>query len=252
MLQGELDVSSAETFAWAMTETKRAISVGRPTGGWGIIPKAFDLPSGLAKIRIVVNDRPTPVKGVHTEGVGWPPDVLVPFSPGLAALGDPDSHVAREILRLLHAGVPLEETRAAFRDLFAGNVAAFRTFAAKTGPKAKGFEGEKLARLVLDDLAAEIAMELEASRLREVAPDAVGAAKRLPALVARAKAARLTSQAAELEKAVRALASEAAAQEALLALADPRFAAAPAQRAAWLAKHGTTRTGRFVRERLWK
>jgi hypothetical protein len=250
LLQGESDVSSAETFIWAMTETNRAISVGRPTGGWGIIPKRFECPSGLVTFRLGVNDRPTPIKGVHTEGAGWPPDVLVPFGPEMCALGNPENQVALEILRVLAAGLPLEATRSAFHDLFAGNLAAFRAFSKNAGAKAKGFEGEKLATLVGDDLKAE--MKLEVLLLRgESAPDALGAARRLPALAARAKAAGFGSQLAELEAAVKGAKAEAAAQEALLALPDPRFKATPEQRKAWLAKHGATKTGGVVRE-MWK
>jgi hypothetical protein len=252
VLQGELDVSSAETFLWGMTETNRAISVGRPTAGWGIIPKRFRCPSGLVEIRIGVNDRPTPIKGVHTEGIGWPPDVLVPFGPRITALGDPEAQVADEILRVLAAGVPLPETRAAFHELFAGNLAAFRAFAKKAGARAKGFDSEKLAKLVASDLEDEIALELAVARLDEPLADCFTAAKRLPALAARARAAGLAQGAAELEKAVKASKAEAAAQEALLTVTDARFDAAPEQRKAWLARHGATKTGRFVRETLWK
>src|SRR4029079_19637658 len=127
------------------------------------------------------NARPTPIKGVQTEGVGWPPDVLVPFGPQIVALGDPDQAIGKEILAVLHAGVPLDETRTAFHDLFSGNVAGFRAFVKKVGPKVKGFEGEKLAKRVQDDLAAEIAREIELAR-GEMAPEAIGAARRLPAL----------------------------------------------------------------------
>jgi Peptidase family S41/Tricorn protease C1 domain len=251
VLQGELDVSSAETFLWAMSETGRAVTVGRATGGWGIIPKRFELPSGLAAIRIGVNDRPTPIKGAHTEGVGWPPDVLVPFGPEITALGDPAQQIGLDVLRVLAAGVPVDETRAAFRDLFAGNVAKFRAFAKKAGGTAKGVDLEKWAKLVLDDLKAELALETEALKVEGVVPDAAGASRRLPALAARAKAAGLSAPLAELEAALKAQKAEVAAQQALLDLADP-FAPAADQKKAWLAKHGGTRTGKLVRERVWK
>jgi hypothetical protein len=250
MLQGELDVSSAETFAWAMTETGRAISVGRATGGWGIIPKRFKCPSGLVDFRIGVNDRPTPIKGIHTEGAGWPPDVLIPFGPRVAALGDPEQHVGMEILRVLAAGVPVDATRSAFRDLFGGDVARFRAFAKQVAARAKGFDGERLAKLVVDDLQAEIALELEMLRIEEPVPDVVGASRRLPALGARARLAGLHF--GEVDRAFAALKAELQAQLALRDLEDSRFSAAPEQRRAYLAKHGATRTGRFVRDRLWK
>ena len=34
-----------------------------------------------------MSDRATPLLDVHTEGVGWPPDVLVPFGPVISATG---------------------------------------------------------------------------------------------------------------------------------------------------------------------
>src|SRR5688572_3144615 len=161
MLQNEVQVSSAETFAWAASETKRTVSVGRPTGGWGIIPKRFSLPSGLAEFRLGVNDRPTPITGVHTEGVGWPPDVLVPFGPVVSAWAgsgraakakkddpapDPVMALGLEILAVMQAGVATDDARAGFRALAEGDVAAFRAFAKKAGAKAKDLEAEKLAK----------------------------------------------------------------------------------------------------------
>jgi hypothetical protein len=235
-----------------MSETGRAITVGRPTGGWGIIPKRFELPSGLAAFRLGVNDRPTPIKGVHTEGTGWPPDVLIPFGPEVTALGDPEQQVGLEILKVLAAGVPVDETRAAFHDLFAGNLVKFRAFAKKTAGTAKGVDLEKLAKLVLRDLEAELALEAEALRSDEGAPDAAGAARRLPALKARAQAAGLGAPLAELESAIKSQRAEVDAQEALMALPDGPFAAQPEQRKPWLAKHGGTKTGKLVREKLWK
>jgi len=56
MLQDEVEISSAETFTWAMSETERCVSVGRPTGGWGIIPKGYSCPSGIVSFRLGVNE----------------------------------------------------------------------------------------------------------------------------------------------------------------------------------------------------
>jgi hypothetical protein len=105
LLEDERMISSAETFTWAMTETGRAFSVGRPTGGATIIPDSFDAPSGLFRFRLGVHDRKTPIKGVQPEGIGTPPDVLVRYEPALLAKhGDPDLGVAREALDLLRRG----------------------------------------------------------------------------------------------------------------------------------------------------
>jgi len=99
MLQDERMVSSAETFTWAMTETGRVLSVGRPTGGATIIPGVFEVPSGLFRFRLGVHDRKTPIRGVQPEGVGTPPDVFVPYEPALlAGGGDPELEAARRTL----------------------------------------------------------------------------------------------------------------------------------------------------------
>jgi hypothetical protein len=259
MLQDENEVSSAETFTWALSETGRAVSVGRPTGGWGIIPKKFELPSRLASFRLGVNDRPTPIRNVHTEGVGWPPDLVVPFGPKLVEFGggkhpDPVRALGLEILGLLKSGVAIEETRAAFHALGEGDVAGFRAFAKKAAAKAKEFDGEKLAKLFSDDLAAEIALESAAlaAASDERPPDALGLARRLPRLLARARASGFIDKATALEAASKRLAPEAAAQEALLRALDDSFNFSDKSREAFFAKYGTTRTAKFVRAGLAK
>lgn len=260
MLQDETEVSSAETFTWAVSETGRVVSVGRPTGGWGIIPRGFDLPSGLASFRLGVNARATPLQGIATEGVGWPPDLVVPFgpeitklapdfgAPGHPALPDPVAALGLEVLRVLHAGVARDEARTAFHALGEGNLAAFQAFAKKAAAKAKGFDGTHLAKLFADDLRRQLALERAALAEADVAPDLLGAERRLPRLLARAKGSGLASEAAALEKAIKAAPAEGAAQAALLALLDADFAAPEAAQKAFLAKHGTTRVGRFAKE----
>ena len=110
LLQDERMASSAETFTWAMTETGRALSVGRPTGGATIIPEVFDAPSGLFRFRLGCHDRKTPIKGVQPEGIGTLPDILVRYEPALLAkYGDPILGKAREALDLLLEGRRREE-----------------------------------------------------------------------------------------------------------------------------------------------
>jgi len=105
MLIDERMISSAETFAWAMTETGRVVTVGRPTGGATIIPTSFEAPSGLFAFRMGVTDRKTPGKGVRPEGIGTAPDVYVPYTArSLAGGRDPTLEVAREVLGRLLAG----------------------------------------------------------------------------------------------------------------------------------------------------
>jgi C-terminal processing protease CtpA/Prc len=109
-LTDERMVSSAETFTWAMTETGRAVQVGRPTGGATIIPRSFDAPSGLFSFRMGVTDRKTPGKGVRPEGIGTPPDLYVPYTPKTLADGrDPILDAGLAVLRDLLSGTPKEK-----------------------------------------------------------------------------------------------------------------------------------------------
>lgn len=249
MLQDETEVSSAETFTWALSETGRVISVGRPTGGWGIIPQRFDLPSGLASFRIGVNDRGTPVRGIHTEGVGWPPDVPISFGPELCALPDPERVLGEAILAALASGQSVAATRDAFHALFAdGNVKAFRAWAAGV-KNAKGFDAERLVKLAVADLKGELALEEAALNQDDAPPDPLSAQRRAARLQSRAKSAGVATS---LDGALKALKSEAAAQDALLATLDARFEASDKARKAFLAKHGNTRTGKYARETLWR
>jgi hypothetical protein len=264
MLQDEDQVSSAETFAWAATETKRVVCVGRPTGGWGIIPKHYSLPSGLAEFRLGVNDRATPITGVHTEGIGWPPDVLVAFGPKSCAwsekegpapdpVPDPVMFLGLQVLAVMHGGIATDDARAGFRALAEGDVAAFNAFGKKAAAKCKEFDAAKLAKLFTDDLKAELELEAAALALDdEMLPDWIGVSKRLPRLAARAKAAGLADGAAKIDKLVKAAKGEVAAQEALLALPDPKFTVDDAAKKAWLAKHGATKTGRWVKEHVFQ
>jgi len=114
MLIDERMISSAETFTWAMTETDRVVTVGRPTGGATIIPTSFDAPSGLFSFRLGVTDRKTPGKGVQPEGKGTAPDVYVPYNAKTLADGrDPIYETARIVLARLVAGDSREKAIAA-------------------------------------------------------------------------------------------------------------------------------------------
>ena len=114
MLIDERMISSAETFTWAMTETNRVVTVGRPTGGATIIPTSFDAPSGLFSFRLGVTDRKTPGKGVQPEGKGTAPDVYVPYNAKTLAEGrDPIYETARIVLARLVAGDSREQAIAA-------------------------------------------------------------------------------------------------------------------------------------------
>ncbi len=205
-LQDALMVSSAETFAWAVTETGRTISVGATTGGWGIIPKRFQCPSGLVAFRLGVNDRPTPIKNVHTEGEGWPADVRVPCGPKFMELQDAAREVGLEILGVLASGVAVDDARAAWSGLVAGDVAAFKKKSAawkKAGP-ARSFE--KWAKLVQEDIADDLSLEtawLGAKGAEPFALSEPATVKRLSRLVERAKKAGLANRTAAIEAALK-------------------------------------------------
>jgi len=252
MLQDEMEVSSAETFTWAACETGRVLSVGRPTGGWAIIPRGFDCPSGLVSFRLGVGDRPTPIRGLHTEGTGWPPDVTVPLGPRFAARPDPVREVGLACLELLHAGLGREDVARLFQGLFDGDVRGFGRAAETVRRKAEDFDPAPLADLVQDDLETLVAMEVEALRCRDVAaPDVLASARRLDEVRERARAAGVGTL-ADWEREVKEAKKEAAAQEALLACVDETGAASDKDRKSWLAKHKKTATGRWVADEVWK
>ncbi|MFQ5507248.1 MAG: S41 family peptidase, partial [Planctomycetota bacterium] len=247
MLQNESEVSSA----WAVSETERVVSVGRPTGGWGIIPEIHKCPSGLVDFRLGVNDRPTPIKGIRTEGVGWPPDIRVPYGPVFCARADPDREIGMECLRLLHAGVTRKQLLDAFQSLFRGDLAGYRRKAARLEKKAKGWKSKLLDDRVRDDLKATLVMELRLLEEKKVvAPDALGARERVKELALRARKAKLAGLASRWQKALSKLKNEAKAQETLLDLLDTDFTLDPKQKKSFLEKHGKTRLGRWVREKL--
>jgi hypothetical protein len=242
MLQDESEVSSAETFTWALSETERCVSVGRPTGG----------SSGLASFRLGVNARPTPIERVQTEGVGWPPDVLVPHGPGFCAEDDPVRSIGLEVLLALHAGNKRDDVEESFAALFTGDLKGWARSAKSLAKRAKAWNPRDLAERVEADLALTLELELLLLDGDDVAlPDVRGAEHRLETLAARAKAAGMSGALKKLQKAVKALAKEGAAQDALLALLDENFEASEEARESFLSKHGRTATGRFAAERLW-
>jgi hypothetical protein len=202
MLQDEREVSSAETFTWALSETGRALSVGRPTGGWAMIPKRFELPSGIAAFRLGVVDRETPITNQKTEGVGWPPDVEVSYGPVFCARRDPEREIATVILEALLRDAGLKKVQTCFRQLFDGDVAAFRRSAAAIVPAATA---EHLVGLVVSDLRATLLLEAElVAAMPGDQREPVGrVAVRTRELMARAKAAGLHEESEALRETLR-------------------------------------------------
>ncbi len=205
-VQDAMMVSSAETFAWAVSETARVISVGTTTGGWGIIPNRFDCPSGLVSFRVGVNDRPTPIRGVRTEGQGWPADVRIPCGPGFLGLKDAAREVGLEILGILASGAEVEDVRVAWSGLVAGDVAGFKKRAAAWKNARPARSADEWAKFVLDDLAADLSLETTWLATKGAEPFALSeaaTARRLARLVERAKKAGLGNRCGAIEAAAR-------------------------------------------------
>jgi hypothetical protein len=249
MLQNENEVSSAETFRGAMTETRRCVSVGRPTGGWGIIPDSFSCPSGLVTFRLGVNLRATPITHVQTEGVGWPPDVLVPFGPVVRAKPDPVREIGLDVLHAMRSGLKTDRARELFGGLFAGKIAEFK----KGIAEAKGCDGGPIAALAEEDLRKRLAAELALLSLDDAGPpDVLGARARLAEIEPLATAAGMKSALGSLQAAVKKLAAEGDAQAEFLALVGRDLDAPPKAREKFLAARKGTQIAKFAKERLWK
>ncbi len=253
MLQDELQVSSAETFALAMSETERVISVGRNTGGWSLVPDVFECPSGLMKFLLGIRNRPTPINGIYTEGIGWPPDIVIPHGPLFCSRPDPAREVGLGILEVLHAGASRKEAMKMFAALFEGNVVPFLE---DDPPRAKGYESpkaEQLASLIKEDLEARLAVEAALLELGNfLPPDALGVACRLEDLAPRARAAGLEEPLERLERAVAAVEAERVAQDAFFAVTDTFLETDEASKKEFQARFGSTRTGTYIREHVWK
>ncbi|MCU0726129.1 MAG: S41 family peptidase [Planctomycetes bacterium] len=223
MLTDEREISSAETFTWAMAETGRAVTVGRPTGGATIIPSVIELPSGLASFRLGVHDRATPIRKVHPEGIGSAPDVFVPYAPPVfEARGDPEVEAGLAVLR---------DGPEPWNRVYSG-----------TGALADVAPG-------LRDLAVRILrFEMGRGDAADPLPDLAGAAERI-AKYAEALSGCLPQ--AELDgtrSAAAAFRAEVPAQRAFEALLSGPLPPPPQELAAFLAAHGASRYAAAARE----
>jgi C-terminal processing protease CtpA/Prc len=208
MLQDEREISSAESFTWAMTETGRVVSVGRPTAGGTIIPTSFPAPSGLFDLQLGVTDRRTPIEGIQPEGHGTPPDIFVPYEPFLLRRhADPTLAVGLEVLTKLMDGAKKDDVVASY-------------------------PGALLARRGVRD--AFVAWERRICETKEnLMPDFAGASERLRELGA---------------KVPKSWAREIEAQKAYEAMVAAAFPPPEEARKAFLGKHGRTRYGAAVRK----
>ncbi len=253
MLQDELEVSSAETFTWAVSETERVVSVGRRTGGWGIIPNGFQCPSGLVDFRLGVNNRATPIRRIHTEGVGWPADVEIPYGPVICSVGDPTMEFGLAAAQLLRAGMSAGDTRSSLSQLMNGQRSRFEKAAKAIRKKAKSLDPGALAKRVVDDIVADLEQEMRLLDPKLTAlPDYQGATVRIAKLAPRAKAAGLSKPAKKLEKSISRAKKEAAAQADLRPLLNPISPPDDKAKRAFLKKHKKTQTAHWVSTHLWR
>ncbi|MHC5037779.1 MAG: S41 family peptidase [Planctomycetota bacterium] len=246
MLQDEREVSSAETFTWAMTETERVVSVGRPTGGATIIPQSFEVPSGLFRFRLGCTDRLTPIRGVQPEGIGTPPDIFVPYEPVLFNRhNDPIFAVGLDVLLLLMQGAPKKTVMDAVGGLLGGETdrfaGAYSAFSKLPPPKkSSGY------RDITDGIMGSI-VSWEVTLLNakdHPLPTFKGSVERLQAL------ARIAEQLGEVKTAERARKAsqgwekEIEAEEAFANLVVESFPPEKSALQKFLRKHGKTRYGK--------
>jgi C-terminal processing protease CtpA/Prc len=89
-------MSSAEWLVGALTDSDRAISIGRTTGGSTGNPIQFSIPGGMVRYSTAAFYRPD---GRLVEGVGYEPDILVDYTIDDFKKGiDPDIQTAIEWL----------------------------------------------------------------------------------------------------------------------------------------------------------
>jgi hypothetical protein len=248
MLQDAREISSAETFTWAMTETGRVVSVGEATGGATIIPRSFEVPSGMLGFRMGCTDRRTPIRAVQPEGIGTPPDVFVPDDPTLLGrLGDPELGVGLDVLRYLVAGEDREVVKAAYGGVLGAD------------PERLGRSVERFRRLsrpsgvALTDLTTGLVDALIADEIRRTAnernpmPGFRESAARLERLAAVADRCGRKAAARDARRAVSLWEPEIAAQRAWDALVAESFPPTEEALARFLEAHGGSRYGRAAR-----
>lgn len=249
MLQDERMISSAETFTWAMAETGRALTVGRPTGGATIIPRTFDVPSKLFRLRLGCRDRETSVKGVRPEGVGSPPDVFVPYDPVLLdRAADPVFAVGLDVLRLLVSGAPREVVVGVYGGVLGADPDRLR-------PVLDAWQGlERPGDLHVADLTGDLVDALIGSVIargdapENLMPDVRGAAERLERLGAVATWLGRDEAARRARAAPGRWRKEIGAQEAFDSLCTAGSTPSPAAVRAYAREHEGTRWATAVAE----
>lgn len=250
MLQDEREISSAETFTWAMSETGRAVAVGRPTGGATIIPRMFNAPSKLFSFRMGTHDRATPIRKIKPEGTGTAPDVFVPYEPGLLERhGDPILAAATDIVLFLVDGAD----RGVVVDYYGGILGsdpervktAKKEFDSLDRPsKQKGF-GNVVDGIVEEMIDWEIAL---CESKHNPMPDFSGAADRLDRLAEIAALLGLDKAAARAAAAPKSWKDEIAAQNVYFTLEELLLEPDDKALKGFLKKYGKTRYGKAVKD----
>jgi len=214
MLQDEKEVSSAETFTWAMSETKRVVSVGRPTGGWCIIPQRFKCPSGIASFRMGVYNRETPITNTFCEGIGWKPDIEIPYGPVICAHPDFVYQIGLNAVQLLKTGVSRADVINLFSLLFMGKTDSFLAATKLLTGRIQGWSPETLAELIKKDMKTRLEMEtLLLTGNGFSPPDLASAEKRFVNLEAKARLMGFNEEIGRLEKTIKALKNDPVIQE---------------------------------------
>lgn len=156
-----------------------------------------------------------------------------------------------QILHLLHGGIPRDAVLQSYARLFAGDLKAYRSDAKKYARKVEGWEGAGMARTVLEDLVATLALETGMLKGEGVvAPDALGVTRRLGDLAGIARKAGYSSVVKKILKMAKKLKAEAEAQEDLLKALGADFRLEREVARKYLKRRGKTRVGQFVLERL--
>ncbi len=244
MLQDEREISSAETFTWAVTETGRAVSVGRPTGGATIIPQVFEAPSGALSFRLGCFDRPTPIRAIHPEGAGTPPDVFVPYAASLLAGGaDAEREAGLGILRALADGADREALVAAYGAALGGDPSRLPAASALlTSDEALRRRLGETVEALLRDTAAPLAAP------ENLAPGLAAALARLEGLAAVAEALGRDAAAKAARKTLEDLRAEVPAEREFAALLAGPLPPPPEAVERFCAAHAGRRFERAARQ----
>jgi hypothetical protein len=266
VLQDEAVVDAGETFIWALIENRRAITVGRRTGGWTLTTSEYSCPSGLT-FRLGTGRRSTNRRGQVRWGMGTLPDIPLP-SGFLFQGGDPLLEICDGIISLRVAELSVVETVSLFSRLFRdGNVSLFDRNVRKEVRVMKLWNPKPTVERYVENLTSSGALELRLLSVlgpskvgpaklqskRQLPPDARGGIARAKDLIPRLRLAGHRPLARQLDAAVSAtLRDEAGAQAALLQILDEDMSAPAKEAHEYVLKYDKTVTGQWAKTWLSK